>query len=47
MAVIGAKCVRIEPRWQALPVVLGYIISVDPAQAPISFAGYTPEAMGC
>lgn len=25
----------------------GYIIAVDLAQAPISFAGHTPEAMGC
>lgn len=25
----------------------GFIVSVDPSQAPISFAGYTPEAMGC
>ena len=28
-------------------VGLGYIIAVDPAQAPISFAGYTPEATSC
>jgi len=25
----------------------GWIIAVDPSQAPISFAGYTPEAMDC
>ena len=25
----------------------GYIISVDPSQAPISYSGYTPEAMAC